>query len=105
MTTAMKTERSSAATAVLSTFVVLTSLLGVYVGGYFGLGECFELSRGAGKYRIYRYKWLANVFVPAAWIESKLTGEDVGTEFEGPRFYRVAVDQGFIVLPRLALNA
>lgn len=49
-----------------------------YVGGYFGLtiGKSRNLQSG-GTCRVYRSMWEAILFMPAALIESAVTGEEV----------------------------
>lgn len=48
-----------------------------YVGGYFWLGNKGMVGDGVTVLRIYDSKYLAGLFVPAAMVESVVTGCDV----------------------------
>jgi hypothetical protein len=86
----MKRERSTAPALALSALVLPLLLLGVYVTGYFWLGERKEwrlsepIPEARGKRyvvgRIYEKEWQATIFEPAASVEAWLTGFYVSTE-------------------------
>jgi hypothetical protein len=74
----MSTERKSAAAPMVVVLLLLVTILGAYVGGYFGLmmGPADVTSIG-GVVRIYRYRWIAYAFYPAGCLERLATGHGV----------------------------
>lgn len=81
----MSRERKSAVTPILAILVVVTALLGLYVGGYFWLGHRYPNPPGAGIARLFPYVWVQTLYIPAAKIESFVIGCDVqaGCYFAG----------------------
>jgi hypothetical protein len=69
------TKRDSGTAVVLTLFAVPMLLSALYVGGYFILSETVE----GGSARFYNYRWLAEIYRPAAVVESSVTGRDVIT--------------------------
>jgi len=54
-------------------------LISLYVAGYFALSESIpNLTAGAGTVRVFRHKWLATIYLPAAKAEAVFMGEQVG---------------------------
>jgi hypothetical protein len=62
-----------------------------YVGGYFALGEiCYRLTEretpqglelvNEGQVRVFPSRWQANLYVPAAKVESLICTENITTE-------------------------
>ena len=78
----MKEKRTSAAAPILIALLILTVLLVPYVAGYFWLSVPVS---GLGVYsrermvRLYRSRLLAEIFRPAAMIESAVTPYIVST--------------------------
>jgi len=54
----------------------------LYAAGYVGLGE--EHERVKGPDRIYRTRWQARLFIPAAVVEAKARGIQVQVGFGNP---------------------
>lgn len=54
-----------------------------YFGGYFALGGIGTLSTGSATYmcRVFPAQWQADVFRPAAKVESFFTGQEVKTVY------------------------
>jgi hypothetical protein len=54
-----------------------------YFGGYFALGGIGTLSTGSATYmcRVYPAQWQADIFRPAAKVESFFTGQEVKTAY------------------------
>jgi hypothetical protein len=85
------TSRFSSAAPILASLAIVLVTLGVYVGGYFWLGdEQLLLHSGGGApvgtstlQRTYRHRWQALVFAPAARVEAWWRGVDV--ELTTPR--------------------
>ena len=74
------TSRPSTAAPILAVLAIVLALLGAYVGGYFGLGECFVIVEGGCPTRIeqtYSTASLATVFETATKVDAWLTGREV----------------------------
>ena len=79
----------SSTVPILATLAILFTLLGsAYMGGYFWLGELDEYRgwQGHHRKRIYSQAWLSRVYVPAAKVESWLTGAAVHIAYFDPEF-------------------
>jgi hypothetical protein len=61
----------------LISLILLPSVL--YVGGYFALSRTSGGATPDDWCRIYRMKWQAEIFKPAAKVESMITGDEVST--------------------------
>ena len=73
------TSRPSTAAPILAVLAVVLVTLGAYAGGYFWLGEWEEdpfANEGDG-FRSYKSRWIAWSFMPAAKVESLLSGHDI----------------------------
>jgi hypothetical protein len=73
------TDRSAIGAGILAAV-----LFGVYLGGYICFGDEWR-PRGHGtqlRMRVYGHKWLATLYRPAGWVESRIRGDvvQVGTE-------------------------
>ena len=66
--------------AALTGLIVLATL-GLYVWGYFAMGETFHVETHRDHFvsRVYSEKWQAQLFRPASKIDSLVTGEEVRT--------------------------
>ena len=74
----MQDKRSSAVAVVIALLLLIIVCAGSYVGGYSFL--CTEESEASyAVLRVYRYHWLAQVFRPAAAVDSWLRGTPVET--------------------------
>jgi hypothetical protein len=63
---------------VSASLLVIMMLLGMYVGAYVALTE--DIVRISGRrHRDFSSSYLATAFRPCAWVESAVTGEEVGT--------------------------
>ena len=59
---------------------ILLCLLAAYVIGYFALGESgYFVGTRPARARIYSYEWQADLFRPAARVETLLVGQAVET--------------------------
>jgi len=59
--------------------VAVALLISIYVAGYFALSDSIpNLTAGAGTVRVFRHKWLATIYLPAARVEAVVSGEQVG---------------------------
>lgn len=70
----------------LPTIAVIAAaiLISLYVAGYFALSESIpNLLAGAGSVRVFRHKWLATIYEPAARVEAVVTGEQIGVNPKG----------------------
>lgn len=81
--------RSSTAAPILAALAIVLAMMGAYAGGYFWLGERFgvvEKSTILGEpgsiVRVYRRRWLARTFAPAAKVETWLSHLHVAVESE-----------------------
>jgi len=78
----VKEKRTSAAAPILVVLLILSALMVPYVVGYFWLSDVVE---GLGVYarprvvRLYKSRLLAEIFRPAAMIESAVSPYDVST--------------------------
>lgn len=78
----MKEKRTSAAAPILVALLILSALMVPYVAGYFWLSHS---ATGLGVYarprmvRLYPSRLLAEIFRPAAMIESAVTSYHVST--------------------------
>ena len=63
---------ASRLTIVPAVFALIAVPLGAYVGGYFWLGSEANVTTPAGPVavRIFRYRWQAVMFTPAASVDS-----------------------------------
>ena len=57
--------------------VILFGLLATYVTGYFVLSRKMQGPDAESACRVFRQKWLTEVYQPAAKVEGVLTGETV----------------------------
>ena len=73
------TERKSPAAPILAAIAIMLLPLGLYVGGYYGLGEYHE---SPSTIRLYRARWQCRLFTPLAWAESKVSGRPVRLNWE-----------------------
>ena len=81
--------RPSTAAPILAMLAIVLVTLGAYLGGYFWLGERWELLNRdtpavGGVERRFGQQWLCTVFVPAAWIEEKVMGIPVVLRHASP---------------------
>jgi hypothetical protein len=61
-------------------FCILLVLIAIvlYAGGYFLLSDRWTwFSSGQLRMRVFASEWLADVYQPAAWVESKIRGYPV----------------------------
>ena len=78
----MKETRTSAAAPILVALLILSALTVPYVVGYFWLSVPLE---GLGAYerqrvvRLYQSRWVAEIYRPAAMLESAVSPQDVTT--------------------------
>jgi hypothetical protein len=61
---------------------ILAGLLAVYVMSYYLLGKSGLM--GGLQVRVYQSKWQADLYIPAAKVESLLVGHEVGTAHLDP---------------------
>lgn len=67
-------------TIALAVLALATVPIGAYVGGYFYLGDFASGIRPSGQLlvvREYPYKWLGQLFMPAAKIEAWVGGTEI----------------------------
>jgi hypothetical protein len=73
--------RFQAWTAVTVSVAVILLLGGLYIAGYFYLGNEWRPGPGLGPHpirmRVFPMTWLAEVYRPAAWVESQFRGNHV----------------------------
>ena len=74
----MKRETQSSVPAVLLGIAIFIVLFASYVTGYFVLGTPALALQFT---RVYESRWLAIIYVPAAWVESVVTGDEVETGY------------------------
>lgn len=74
----MATRPSTAAPIIACLIVSAVLFLMIYVGGYYLLmmGPA-DTSALGDPIRVYRYRWLAYAFYPAAYLEGRATGRRV----------------------------
>jgi hypothetical protein len=72
------TSRPSTAAPILAVLAILLPFV-LYVGGYFWLGTVANVTSPAGPVavRVFRYRWQAVVFTPAASVDSFARGSAV----------------------------
>jgi len=73
--------------------VILAAVATFYVVGYFTLGDraiatvtataTGQFTPGSAPARIYSSKWVATLFIPAAKIESAISGEEISVGWRG----------------------
>jgi hypothetical protein len=66
----------ASSTSIVLTFGLIAVLFGAYLTGYICLGAAWR-PRGPGtqlRMRVYGHAWLATVYRPAAWVESRIRG-------------------------------
>lgn len=86
-------EKRTTMPLIVGIVVVLVLLCG-YVGGYFALSEPATLQHENStpiKVRNFKYRLLATLYKPAAFVESKLTGETRETRAFDRRGYPVGL--------------
>lgn len=83
------TARSSTAAPILAALLLIFIPLGLYLGGYYGLGEYSEHIAITGgepmSIRVYGAQWQCVVFIPAACIEGAIHGRQVSLGYTGNR--------------------
>jgi len=64
---------------VLAGFIILSALMGLYLGGYFWLGDWDEnyFNGEPAEWRRYRWEWLADAFEPAGQVETALRAKQI----------------------------
>lgn len=73
-------QRGSPLLVPLIVAAVLFGLLALYVTGYYAMGK---VSSGVGiRFHVYPMKWQADLYAPAAHLESLLIGSEVVTAFK-----------------------
>ena len=77
----MNKDRRINATVVVCLVSVILLPLVLYVGGYFALSRTSTGATPDDWCRIYRVEWQAEIFKPAARVESAITGDEVSTYF------------------------
>lgn len=79
----MHDERKKSNWPLIAALLLAVALLpaAAYFGGYFTLGGIGTLSTGSATYmcRVYSAQWQADIFRPAARVESFFTGQEVKT--------------------------
>ena len=62
---------------------IVVGLLALYVIGYFALGTAGSATIGPRviRYRIYQYKWQAELYWPLTRVESAIVGQKIETAF------------------------
>ena len=73
------TARPSTAAPILAVLAIVLGTLGLYVGGYYAMGEYHE---SPSTIRLYRARWQCRLFTPLAWAESKVSGRPVRLNWE-----------------------
>lgn len=63
---------------VWASLLIMVMLLGIYIGLYVGLTQD-EVRISGRRHRDFSSGYLATAFRPCAWVESAVTGEEVGT--------------------------
>lgn len=71
-------ERRVSATAIVL-IVVAILLPAIYVAGYFALSKHSPGATAEDRCRMYRLNWQAQIYKPAAKVESAVTGDTVST--------------------------
>ena len=66
----------------LAGFATLLLLLVVYIAGYFALSVTQWGATPDAWCRIYPLQWQAEIYKPAAKVESAVTGDDVSTYWQ-----------------------
>jgi hypothetical protein len=79
----MNVRRSVNAPAVVC-LVIAVLLPALYVAGYFALSKTSSGATPDHWCRIYQFQWQAEVFKPAAKVESAITGDTVSTYWQPP---------------------
>jgi hypothetical protein len=81
----MKPRDGSNLNVLLAVAAVALTLAGIYAGAYLGLTtQTTRNTHSGGTCRVYRAMWLALLFLPAALIESAVTGEDTSPAWTSP---------------------
>ena len=75
-------ERKRVNPTAVACLVIALLLPGLYVAGYFGLSVKHPGPVADSFCRIYRSKWQAEIYKPAAKVESAITGDDVVTYWQ-----------------------
>jgi hypothetical protein len=78
----MAEKRKSAAAPILAGVAIVLVLLGAYVGGYFWANTQTLILQETQlqttkSVRMYRWNWQCRVFMPMAWLETKVSGREV----------------------------
>lgn len=66
----------------VAVMLLLVAALGLYVVGYFATSTSHSGPIPDSRCRIFRLKWQADIYKPAAKVESVVTGDHVSTHWQ-----------------------